>query len=126
MGKIQESFQLVNQIFNNLKLREMLGQARIRNSGTKENMLLPLHQHMNEKIVQDTHWVIVMLMEMERLAHNPNAPHMNQLSKNFWRIRDKYHKEQFFGQPETSADIIYVASNELLKGNWQRCNELVL
>ncbi len=58
--------------------------------------------------------------------HAENPDNYFEVSKNYWKKREQLEKGFFFGSPQNLDEIIYVASDQLYKGNWKECQKLVL
>ena len=51
-------------MYKNLKLRELLGQAKIKNSPIDEKKLLPKHKQMDSETVEQMHYTSTMLIDI--------------------------------------------------------------
>ena len=60
------------------------------------------------------------------MAANQYDPKKKIISRTFRRLLDNYDRSVFVGPPENTRDVIITASKALSKGEWKRCEVLLL
>lgn len=132
-GKIEESHQILNEIVNTQRLKELLGQGY--NSKypsqvtTAEKLkLLPFHMHINLELVECVFMTLSMLIEIPALAASSTSTKDNKRKASIKSFKSKleFHERQYFtGPPESIKDHLIYASRYLQKGNWDKAYQLL-
>lgn len=79
---------------------------------------IPIHQHINCDQVEISFMISSMLIEM------PIIQSKKSNSKFFKKLLDNYEKNHFYTR-ESFKDVVYFASQELEKGDWKSCYEIL-
>lgn len=132
-GMIEESHQILNEIVNTQRLKELLGQGY--NSKypsqitTAEKLkLLPFHMHINLELVECVFMTLSMLIEIPALAASAASGKDNKRKASIKSFKSKleFHERQYFtGPPESIKDHLIYASRYLQKGNWDKAYQLL-
>ncbi|GEQ70051.1 hypothetical protein JCM33374_g3727 [Metschnikowia sp. JCM 33374] len=133
-GEIEESHQILNEIINSQRLKELLGQgfnSKYPSQATvaEKQKLLPFHMHINLELVECVFMTSSMLIEIPALAATANAASKDSKRKasiKSFKSKLEFHDRQFFtGPPESIKDHLIYASKSLQKGNWAKAFELL-
>lgn len=132
-GEIEGSHQILNDIVNSQRLKELLGQgfnSKYPSQATvaEKQKLLPFHMHINLELVECVFMTSSMLMEIPAMAaasstvKDSKRKTTNKLFKNKLEIHDRQY---FTGPPESIKDHLIYASRYLQKGQWAKSYELL-
>lgn len=80
---------------------------------------IPIHQHMHVEHVEAAFMISSMIHEMPMISSK------RATNKFFKKLLDNYEKNHFVSV-ESNKDFIFVASQELEKGDWQASYEQLL
>jgi len=85
---------------------------------------VPYHMHLSLELLEAVHLISAMLLEVPQMAARPfDKP--KGLSR-FRKLLDLFERQVFTGPPETTRDYVITAAKALSKGEWKRCEELLL
>ncbi|OBA24108.1 hypothetical protein METBIDRAFT_30452 [Metschnikowia bicuspidata var. bicuspidata NRRL YB-4993] len=132
-GRVEESHQILNEIINSQRLKELLGQgfnSKYPSQATvaEKQKLLPFHMHINLELVECVFMTSSMLIEIPALAAATTAVKDSKRKTTIKSFKSKleFHDRQFFtGPPESIKDHLIYASKLLQKGNWAKAYELL-
>ncbi|PVH18149.1 uncharacterized protein CXQ87_001066 [Candidozyma duobushaemuli] len=132
-GKIEESHQILNEIVNTQRLKELLGQGYNSKypsqvTAAEKSKLLPFHMHINLELVECVFMTSSMLIEIPALAASATSPKDNKRKASIKSFKSKleFHERQYFtGPPESIKDHLIYASRYLQKGNWDKAYQLL-
>lgn len=132
-GEVGESHQILNEIINSQRLKELLGQgfnSKYPSQATvaEKQKLLPFHMHINLELVECVFMTSSMLIEIPALAATATTAKDSKRKTTIKSFKSKleFHDRQFFtGPPESIKDHLIYASKALQKGNWSKAYELL-
>jgi len=85
---------------------------------------VPYHMHLSLELLEAVHLISAMLLEVPNMAARPfDKP--KGMSR-FRKLLDLNERQVFTGPPETTRDYVITAARALSKGDWKRCEELLL
>ncbi|QRG36771.1 hypothetical protein FDK38_001128 [Candidozyma auris] len=132
-GKIEESHQILNEIINTQRLKELLGQGYNSKypsqvTTAEKQKLSPFHMHINLELVECVFMTSSMLIEIPALAASATSIKDNKRKASIKSFKSKleFHERQYFtGPPESIKDHLIYASRFLQKGNWDKAYQLL-
>lgn len=133
-GEIEESHQILNEIANSQRLKELLGQGfnlkyPSQATSAEKQRLLPFHMHINLELLECVFMTASLLIEIPALAAASNSSKDSRRKASIKSFKSKleFHDRQYFtGPPESIKDHLIYASRYLQKGNWAKSYELLL
>lgn len=134
LGEIEESHQILSEISNSQRLKELLGQGFIgkypsQATTAEKQKLLPFHMHINLELLECVFMTASLLIEIPALAAAASSSTKDQKRKggikSFKSKLDFHDKQYFTGPPESIKDHLIYASKYLQKGNWSKAYDLV-
>lgn len=133
-GEIEESHQILNEIANSQRLKELLGQGfnlkyPSQATSAEKQRLLPFHMHINLELLECVFMTASLLIEIPALAAASNSSKDSRRKASIKSFKSKleFHERQYFtGPPESIKDHLIYASRYLQKGNWAKSYELLL
>ncbi|QFZ29179.1 putative eukaryotic translation initiation factor [Clavispora lusitaniae] len=131
-GEIDESHQILNEIANSQRLKELLGQgfnSKYPNQATtaEKQKLLPFHMHINLELLECVFMTASLLIEIPALAaQSSTKDSRRKASIKSFKSKLEFHDRQYFtGPPESIKDHLIYASRYLQKGNWAKSYDLL-
>ena len=132
-GFITAAFGCLNEIVSTHKLRELLGQTVIQPSKEKSTTtekeqrkrLTPYHMHIKNEVVESVFFISAMLIDIPRMAQNPQDPYKNIVSAYFQKMMEYHENVARLGPPENYRDLIVEAADKLRKGNWEETYTII-
>lgn len=132
-GEIEESHQILNEIANSQRLKELLGQGfnskyPSQATSAEKQKLLPFHMHINLELLECVFMTSSLLIEIPALAAALSSPKDSKRKASIKSFKNKleFHDRQYFtGPPESIKDHLIYASRNLQKGNWAKAFELL-
>ena len=120
-GKIEDCFEGLNELCQDFKVNILLGQTII---GGKDHLLIPYHRHINVNMLKEIYLICCMLLDV---PYEDNDSFLNRRpnSKSYASILYRYHATTIYGKIETMEEKMYMASRDLLKGEWQKTYDMV-
>lgn len=133
-GEIEESHQILNEIANSQRIKELLGQGfnlkyPSQATSAEKQRLLPFHMHINLELLECVFMTASLLIEIPALAAASNSAKDSRRKASIKSFKSKleFHDRQYFtGPPESIKDHLIYASRYLQKGNWAKSYELLL
>jgi len=135
IGDMRKTLECLGELCSSSRTRELLGQSTSYNPKwqTKDReqdliekqRILPYHLHINHQLLEAVHFIAAMLMEVPNMAKDGLNDGV-YLSRSFRRDLERYNRKVFDSPPENVKDIVMVAAQELSKGNWKKCSDLIL
>lgn len=133
-GEIEESHQILSEISNSQRLKELLGQGFIgkypsQATTAEKQKLLPFHMHINLELLECVFMTASLLIEIPALAAAASSSTKDSKRKagvKSFKSKLEFHDKQYFtGPPESIKDHLIYASKYLQKGNWSKAYDLV-
>lgn len=132
-GQIAESHRILNEIINQQRLKELLGQGfltKYPNQATtvEKQKLLPFHMHINLELLECVYMTLLLLLEIPALAAAEKETLTKKLKvpAKLFKSKLEFHERQFFtGPPESIKDHIVYALIALQKGDWHKAYNLL-
>lgn len=124
LGKLEQTQDILEELCNSGKLRDLLNQANMRGYIDREERrnYTPYHMSVSIENVESAYYVSVMLNEAPILAAQlSDSDRRSNTSKLFQRLWLQYEKNPLCGPPENHRDLVYCAVKELLRGDWEQC-----
>jgi len=129
LGKIQEAHSDLMAVCMHNKARELLAQglsyAKFQDRTPEQERAerlrqFPYHMHINLEVLDSSHHLCAMLLEVPNLAMQAIDPtNKRVISRVLRRALDQYDKQVFTGPPENAKEAVVSAAKALQKGDWQ-------
>ena len=128
LGRIEQSHEVLVEIFQNPRFRELLAQSINRSHYEKtaeqeleeKRRLLPAHMSINLQTLESIHFITSMLIEIPMLSENQHSMSRQVISRQWRRLIELYdNKQAFVLAAEQSKDHIVFAARALNKSDWQ-------
>lgn len=132
-GHIEESHQILNEILNSQRLKELLGQgynSKFPSQVTlaERQKLLPFHMHINLELLECVFMTSSLLIEIPALAaaSATGKDSKRKTSVKSFKTKLEFHDRQYFtGPPESIKDHLIYASKYLQRGDWSKSYKLL-
>ena len=102
-GKIPESHEVLVEIFQNPRYRELLAQGVARHfektteqEQEEKRRLIPAHMSMNLQTLESIHYITSMLIEIPMMSENQHSMKNMVVSKQYRRLIELYDNKQAF------------------------------
>lgn len=120
-GLIEECQDILDDICNSGKLKDLLNQTSTKGYSEREEKrsLIPYHMSMSIESIESAYFISVILNEAPALSNQMSEFEKKSTSKLFQKLWQFYEKNPLNGPPENHRDLIYCATKELLKGEWK-------
>lgn len=128
IGLVEECFDITKEIANYGRLKELLAQ-KVKSNGTEKQVrkekqrYIPAHLQIDCELVDFTHMVCAMLLEIPNISRSEVYMDRNIISRPFRKLIDSADNTLFNGPPEQSRDYIVNATRALYHGEWRRAVE---
>lgn len=127
LGKIRESHEILADICQNPKHKELLAQ-RISSIQDKSHELeaeekkrqIPFHFQINISLLEAIHFISSMLLEIPQIAENQFTLNKTSVSKNFKRLIEQYDAKAYNLAAESYRDFIVDAARALNQSRWEQ------
>ncbi len=126
LGLIEEAHDILVDICQTVKLREVLAQGFSRTPDKpieleKEEMKrqVPFHMHINLQQLDCIYLTTAMLLEIPNIAENQFSVNKKIISKNFKKLIDTYDSKAFLLAAENYRDNLVFAAKKLNKSHWK-------
>jgi len=132
-GMITETFHCLSDLCSG-KTREHLAQGvsthgrygdkNVEQEKLEKQRQIPYHMHLSLELLEAVHLISAMLIEVPNMAAHPfDKP--KGMSR-FRKLLDLFERQVFTGPPETTRDFVITAAKALSKGDWKKCEALLL
>ena len=126
LGKIPEAHDLLVDIQNNQKNKELLAQGYSRNQEKsaqyelEENKRqIPFHMQINLQVLDCSYLVCAMLLEIPNYAQHQFTMNKFVISRSFKRLIENYDQRAFHLAAEQYRDSVVMAARSLNKSDWR-------
>mmetsp|Transcript_40815 Transcript_40815/g.73574 ORF Transcript_40815/g.73574 Transcript_40815/m.73574 type:complete len:987 (-) Transcript_40815:491-3451(-) len=135
LGKIWDAHQCLSDICSG-RVRELLAQGvstgrfsdkTPEQEKAEKRRQIPYHQHINLDLLEACHLISAMFLEVPNMAaQNVDENRRTRVqSRTFRKYHDIYNRQVFTGPPEQTRDFVMTATKSLMKGDWNKCAELL-
>lgn len=133
-GEIEELHQILNEIINSQRLKELLGQGfnskyPSQATNAEKQKLLPFHMHINLELLECVFMTALLLIEIPMMAAASASTAKDlrrKTSIKSFKSKLEFHDRQYFtGPPESIKDHLIYASRFLQKGSWAKAYDLL-
>jgi len=130
---IKQAHSCLSEMYATNRIKELLAQGITNTRYTEKNpeqekqerkRQLPYHMHINLELLEAVHLICAMLLEIPNMAQNAYDPRKKIISRKFRQYYD--NSKLFTGPPESTRDVIVSAARSLAKGEWKKCEQLLL
>jgi len=143
LGKIWDAHQCLTEVCSE-RPRELLAQGMtgghhhrgqektVEQEKAEKRRQVPYHLHINQDLLEAAHLITAMLLEIPNVAahggteDNGSGRRARLISRRFRKNHDQYNRQVFTGPPEQTKDYVMRAANELGKGEWRACVDLLV
>jgi translation initiation factor 3 subunit C len=103
LGKIEQSHEVLVEIFYNPRFRELLAQGINRHfeksteqEAEEKRRQVPAHMAINLQTLESTHYITSMLIEIPMLSENQHSMSKTVISRQYRRLIELYDNKQAF------------------------------
>ncbi len=127
LGMIEQSHEVLVEIFQSPRFRELLAQGVNRHyektaeqEVEEKRRLMPAHMSINLQTLESIHYITSMLIEIPMLSENQHSMSRTVVSRQYRKLIEMYDNRQAFVlAAEQSKDHIVFAARALNKSDWQ-------
>lgn len=121
-GMIHEAKEILDEIFTQSRVKEMLGQTMPRVNGKEDRRkLFPYHLHISFEMIESIYLMCVMLIEIPQIVSGDKEMDKKNVNKLLQKLWNFYEKNDYNGPPENHKEFIYAAQKQLAQGDWKQC-----
>lgn len=116
------------------KIKELLAQGMsnqryqdrtVEQEKLERQRLVPAHMHINADLIEASHLISAMLLEVPNRASGLPSDKKRVISRLYRRLTEYAERLIFAGPPETVRDVVVAAGMSLAKGDWQQSSQLL-
>jgi len=137
-GLISDAHSCLAEVLAGSRHKELLAQGLSSSRFAERNQeqereerrrQMPYHMHINLELLEFCHLTCAMLLEVPNMAEQSNSTDLTRrrvISKPFRRTLEHLERQAFAGPPENTRDMVMHASKALMRGDWQKCANIIL
>ena len=125
-GNIEAAFKTLNEIVSTHRLKELLAQTISINKDKstiqerdERKRAIPYHMHMNTDVIETVYFICAMIIDIPKMAMNPQDPEKHTVSKYFKKLMDFHERQASSGLTEGFREFIIAAAQKLRRGYWK-------
>lgn len=131
-GKTESSFKTLNEIVSTHRLKDILAQSltiskeKITSQERDERRRsIPYHMHINTDVIETVYFICAMLIDIPKMALNPQDPDKFTISKYFKKLMEFHERQASSGLTEGFREFIIAAADKLRKGYWREAYDVL-
>lgn len=131
-GRINDCHNFLVDLYSSMKYKELLAQGTTRHSdkGAEQEMIesrrqMPYHMHINTEILETVYFICAILLEVPNSAANAFDSKRKPISKILKKYLEGNKRQTFAGPPEAPRDYFVAAAKALIRGDWEKCCNLL-
>ena len=131
-GNVREAFRSLNDIVSTHRLKELLAQTISANKDKttsqerdERKRAVPYHMYMNTEVIETVYFICAMIIDIPKMAMNPQDPDKHTSSKYFKKLMDFHERQASSGLTEGFREYIIAAAQKLRRGYWKEAYEVL-
>ena len=130
MGLIRQAHECLAGICSG-RVKELLAQGQPRwhdkdpeQEKAERRRQIPYHMHINQDLLDCSHLLCAMLLELPQLARPHAQSHV--ISRSFRKYLNMYGNQLFIGPPENTREHVLASAKALMIGDWKKACDYIL